>query len=83
MPIKSYLGNTFGGLARTPLLGILRVKHVYDLESLGLKDDNERSVYSNSVKGMARKEGRYEVSLLWHENMPTLPSNYDVCVCQD
>ena len=29
---------------------------------------------------MTRKEGRYEVGLPWRENMPTLTSNYDVCV---
>ena len=29
---------------------------------------------------MTQKEGRYEVGLPWRENMPTLPSNYDVCV---
>ena len=29
---------------------------------------------------MIQKEGRYEVGLPWHENMPTLPSNYEVCV---
>ena len=29
---------------------------------------------------MTRKEGRYEVGPPWRENMPTLQSNYDVCV---
>ena len=52
----------------------------YDLESLGVKGASEGSLYSNFVKVMTRKEGRYKVSLPWHENMPTLPSNY-VCVC--
>ena len=56
------------------------LKRFYDLESLEVKDDNEGSVYSNFVKGMARKKGRYEVCLPWRENTPTLPSNYDVCV---
>ena len=37
-------------------------------------------MYSKFVKGMTRKEGRYEVGLPWRENMPTLPSNYEVCV---
>ena len=60
-----------------------QIKCFYDLESLGIRDDNEGSVYSNFVKGMTRKEGCYEVGLPWRENMPTLPSNYDVCVCQD
>ena len=29
---------------------------------------------------MTQKEGCYEVALSWSENMPTLPSNYEVCV---
>ena len=40
-----------------------QIKRFYDLESLGVRDDNEGSVYSNFVKGMTQKEGRYEVGL--------------------
>ena len=56
-----------------------QVKRFYDLESLGINDENN-AVYSKFVKGMTRKEGCYEVGLPWRENMPTLPSNYEVCV---
>ena len=50
------------------------VKRFYDLESFGI---NEREgVYDRFVKGISRKEGRYEIGLPWKENMPSPPSNY-------
>ena len=52
-----------------------QVKQFYDLESFGINDKKD-GVYEKFVKGMSRKEGRYEIGLPWKDNIPNLPSNY-------
>ena len=56
-----------------------QVKCFYDFESLRINDENDVA-YGKFVKGTTRKEERYDVGLPRCENMPTLPSNYEVYV---
>ena len=51
-----------------------QVKWFYDLESFGINEGKKFT--TGFVKGISRREGRYEIGLFWKENMPSLPSNY-------
>lgn len=49
----------------------------WDLETLGIMPQAEKSVYDEFVDTISYKNGRYEVHLPWKDPRPNLPDNYD------
>ena len=54
------------------------LKRFWDLETLGIKAEEEESLYDKFVQTITFKEDRYEVQLPWRECHPPLPSNYQL-----
>ena len=50
----------------------------WELESLGINEDNDLSVLESFDRGIAYKDGRYQVSLPWKESHAALPDNYQL-----
>ena len=48
-----------------------------DLDRIGIKD-NETLVYDRFISDIKFKNSRYSVSLLFKENRPKLPGNYQI-----
>ena len=48
----------------------------WELGSLGINEDNDSSVLESFDRGIAYKDGRYQVSLPWKESHAALPDNY-------
>eukprot|EP00795_Rhopilema_esculentum_P016014 gene16014-7350_t len=55
------------------------VSDFWKLESLGIDQRRENSVYQQFEEEIQFKNGRYEVKLPWKPNHPLLPDNYVLC----
>ena len=55
-----------------------QLRRFWELESLGIMKD-ESSVYEKFVQQISFDGQRYQVSLPWKENHPSLPDNFELC----
>ena len=56
-----------------------QVSRFWDLESIGIDQQKENSVYQQFQEEIEFKDGRYEVILPWKQEHPLLPDNYSLC----
>ena len=56
-----------------------QVSRFWDLESIGIDQQRENSVYQQFQEEIEFKDGRYEVKLPWKQEHPLLPDNYSLC----
>ena len=56
-----------------------QVSRFWELESIGIDQRKENSVYQQLEEEVEFKDGRYEVRLPWKQEHPLLPDNYSLC----